>query len=466
MQVYLYNFRKSTRSTEQPTAFDLKRTLTGSLLDGADLYRPALRFSFSPTEAPAENYAYIPEFGRYYFIESWTILRGVWTAQFKCDVLASYSLDIVQSAWYVIRSASKNNGHLIDTKYPTFAAPTIKKVSAKWTGFKYDMSDGTYVLGVISAGKTGIGAATYYAMSRTQIKDFLHYMLSEINWFQGDQIADISPQLLKTLYNPMQYVTGCHWLPYIVAGTYTESIPIGWSWTIPVSGGELPGIITTRDIDISVPSHPQRSARGDYLQSAPYSMFELNVPPFGRFPLDAAHVSKTTSIHLHMDLDAITGAARLQVTGGDYLFYDGVADLGVPVQVAQAGTSFQALSGASNIVSGVINRVKNLDFAGVDDAIADGAHSAFPPTITSNGQTGSLVGLGDPELSCSFWQQTKEDLQLFGKPLCEHLTTLNGMTGFVQMQDPQFTASKKVLLVEKNEVESMLAQGIFLPEVD
>ena len=66
-----------------------------------------------------------------------------------------------------------------------------------------------------------VGAITYYAMTSDQFGDLKSYLFSNNNLTamgitdsQGvPLVSDMSTQILKTLYNPYQYIISCIWLP-------------------------------------------------------------------------------------------------------------------------------------------------------------------------------------------------------------------------------------------------------------
>lgn len=66
---------------------------SGSLKDETSVTSPVIMMEVeNPT---AFNYAYIPEFGRYYFIDDMSAVRtGLWKISMKVDVLESFKNDI------------------------------------------------------------------------------------------------------------------------------------------------------------------------------------------------------------------------------------------------------------------------------------------------------------------------------------------------------------------------------------
>ena len=63
------------------------------------------------------NYAYIPAFNRYYFVENVDIMRGERIAvRLRVDVLMSHKTAILQSNVIADRSASNSDPYIVDNK--------------------------------------------------------------------------------------------------------------------------------------------------------------------------------------------------------------------------------------------------------------------------------------------------------------------------------------------------------------
>lgn len=82
-------------------------TYSGTLREVCDIISPSILIegeSFT-----GKNYAYIPSFGRYYFIESMEVVRkNLWRINLQVDVLESFKTSILNQN--VILSDSEDNG--------------------------------------------------------------------------------------------------------------------------------------------------------------------------------------------------------------------------------------------------------------------------------------------------------------------------------------------------------------------
>ena len=76
----------------------IRKTLTGELIlngalrDKSSVIKPTILIQTDPLDY---NYAYVPEFGRYYFINNVVAMRNkAFIIDLKCDVLMSYADEI------------------------------------------------------------------------------------------------------------------------------------------------------------------------------------------------------------------------------------------------------------------------------------------------------------------------------------------------------------------------------------
>ena len=78
-----------------------KVELVGALRDASSVIAPSILIQSNPI---GYNYAYIPEFGRYYYIKNITAFRkGAYIVDLKCDVLMSFKDEILNMSGIVSR---------------------------------------------------------------------------------------------------------------------------------------------------------------------------------------------------------------------------------------------------------------------------------------------------------------------------------------------------------------------------
>ena len=105
-------------------------TLTGSLREESSIITPTITVEgFTPYIATA-NYAQIPEFGRYYFIEEIESVRtGLWRLSLRVDVLYTYRTEIRRNYGIIERNEHKFDLKLNDGLFQTQQNPRIAAFS-------------------------------------------------------------------------------------------------------------------------------------------------------------------------------------------------------------------------------------------------------------------------------------------------------------------------------------------------
>lgn len=103
--------------------------LTGNLRDNCSLLDPV----FDVANATMDyTYAYVTQFGRYYFIKNITVMRtGLWRLEMHVDVLESYATPIKNLTAIIKRQQSVYNLYLDD---PMFQAQNNRQIQTKRIG--------------------------------------------------------------------------------------------------------------------------------------------------------------------------------------------------------------------------------------------------------------------------------------------------------------------------------------------
>lgn len=422
VDINFYIFAKRENSTKrpdgvEPTRFQCEIHSPSSVINPTILLDAENPIGF--------NYAYIFNFDRYYFVDEWTWQNGLWMATLHVDSLASWRGYIGGSTQYILRSAADADPTIVDTIYPTKTDPTIDSEYQTFESWSLSYSSGAYVIGMISSSGSNIGAVSYYAFSPADFKTFCHNMLSSVEWFGGSTIDDISQELLKVLYNPLQYVASCVWVPVnpsAISGQAVSIIYLGWNWGLSANCKLVSSPLVNDVLRFALPPHPMAAERGFYMNAPQFTQHKLFVPPFGAFPIDSNTAAGANDIDADVTLDVCTGAARLLVRGDNNTsFADVTTQVGVPINLAMAGANTNAIAGVGG---GISNTISSLFAGNVGSAIANAASgvvSAFEaaaPVISSIGSNGSIAGLGAAKLESVFFLPVDEDNQHFGRPLC------------------------------------------------
>ena len=105
MQIIVYTTSSDPRKIDKQKT--LIATLSGSLRNVSEVVTPIVTIEYA-TE-PNFNYAYIGEFGRYYFVTDYKAVRtGIWEIKLKCDVLMSFDLTGVSG---IVKETQSVNGN-------------------------------------------------------------------------------------------------------------------------------------------------------------------------------------------------------------------------------------------------------------------------------------------------------------------------------------------------------------------
>lgn len=463
MTITFYTFSKKRNSTAQPTG---GTQYTGTLTGSSGVLNPTVVMDFGNTY-PGYNYAYITEFGRYYWINEMTSIGGgLWNVSMFVDVLATYKTAIGAANKYILRSASDSDGSITDMKYPTKAGFADKKITSVSSGWTQVPSLGSYVVAVIDT-NGGFGSTTLYSLTESQFET-IRQTLAPSNYYQNISDPDLK-NLAISVVNPMQYIA---WVRY-----YPFSVPQGTSVTmhlgdIPIANMNLLGDTHVIDdfefIDANntgLHSHPMAAARGAYLNTEPYSIRFFTWLPVGMIHLPALMAGEH-QIDAEYNIDVISGTGDLCIYSypSNTLIYRTAFTCGVDVPVAQVVSSnpLKIVSGSIGIVSATMSAVAG-NIAG---SVASGV-SAITDFLTSQvGEvqafkpgSGSLAVDGFCRIYEYFVDIVDDDNPEFGRPLCQ-VKAISTLSGYVLCADGDIFASGATA-PELAEIETYLTGGFF-----
>ena len=451
--VNLYTLSKRDNSTKRPTGNG--KSYSCIIKNGSGILHPTISLDLGKTSDPSQyNYAYIPNFDRYYFIEEWFFDRALWTASLKVDVLATYKTEIGSSNLYVMRCASEHDGNIIDTLYPaksgcSFASDTKTN---PWT------QGMTYVVGIISKSAT-CGSQTHYGLLRSAFTGLCSWLLSDVvTEDRGFSWDDCSQELQRSLVDPLQYIKTCVLLPVPIGDTHgsTGATVNVYGWASNTTGKVLTendAIVKT--YSFSIQKHPDTASRGNYVNSAPFTAITLTVPPFGSFDIDTSVSCNASTVDVAIRIDQITGKGTMTVSCNGIILNRIESQIGIPISMSSVTRDF--LGTASN-VGGAIGNFLTGDVVGGLSGIGNAIQSlqARSNTIGTTGSYGSL--LGDFKLDHQFFRPIADDNTHNGRPLCSR-RTLNTLSGYMIIQDGDVAINGTS--TEDAEVRNYLETGFY-----
>lgn len=307
--IQFYKFSKLPNSTKRPSG--TAKEYQCLLKDACSVLNPSIELYIPFTENPAQyNYCYIPAWDRYYYVSDWSYSpRTCWMATLNNDALASWRDTIGAASEYVERAASSYDLAVGDSIYPATATRTTQRVESTDIWFNKSFASGFYVVGIINGDSNAIGGVGYYIFSPQDFRDFCHTLLATDDWV-GEQT------FLKTEFNPFQYITTAVWFPLanpiLPTTPKLSSIDFGW-WTLDCACWRLSATTNGLTLNLpgwTIPKHPQ-AARGKWLNLSPYSIYALQLYPFGIIDIPAERIIDSTKISGDITIDLVTGAGIL-----------------------------------------------------------------------------------------------------------------------------------------------------------
>lgn len=116
-----------------------KVELVGTLREASSIIVPSILIQSNPI---GYNYAYIPEFGRYYYIKNITAFRkGAYIVDLKCDVLMTFREEILNMSGIVSRLT--NGDEYANRDIKTKCLETHRRLDFPETPFT---RNGSYIL--------------------------------------------------------------------------------------------------------------------------------------------------------------------------------------------------------------------------------------------------------------------------------------------------------------------------------
>ena len=450
ISVNFYNFAKKSNSTKVPavsgTSFDCVIKAPSGIL------YPEIQLQLPMTSTPLYNYAYISDFGRYYWIREWTYENRLWVASLAIDVLGSFKSDIGTSTLYVLRSASDSDGAVIDTFYPikmTCQTDATDQTEAAWWTLSPEAASGSFIVGVrgrIDSGQDA-GGVTYLVMTAAQFKTFCNNLFDDtLNNYTGGSVLDITDQLTKMIFNPAQYITGVMWLPGTPSNVQAANTNwrVGW-WDL---GQSLPILKPASELTytgtIYLATHPDAATRGAYVNASPYTQRLLQLPRAGLIRLDDPIIADAAAnaghVTVYLRVDPVSGEGIYTISCQGVTLDRIHCQIGVDIPLSDTDISLQEaaapiLSAANAGIAAFEGNAPGAVMGSI--ASLGSAASALSPHITdlssASGYLG-LVGAGFCTIFSIFRDITEDDNTEHGRPLCKN-KTISTLSGYIQVMN-------------------------------
>lgn len=437
-KVNLYSLSKRDNSTKQPAGTPVEYDCI--LKDGCSIFTPSIKLDMGLSADPSQyNYAYIPAFGRYYFIEDWFFTDRLWIANLNVDVLATYKTQIGNSSLYVMRAAGAHDGNIIDTLYP---AKTGCSFASDTKGNPWNTT-GCFVIGVVTK-DAAFGSLNYYVLSAADLASLCAKLtdpaqiITEANHFLP---TELSTGLQLSLVDPIQYIKTCVMLPVAeqeITNLGTDAAFPVYNWEPAVNGKKVyPTSRINKTFTFDISKHPDTAARGNYVNSSPFTKITLTIPPYGCIDIDTSVTCNASTLTVDVDVDPLNGKGILVVKCNNIILNRLEAQIGVPISLSSVTRDYiagatSALGAVGGVVSGFMGDIGG--FIGAASGIGNAVESMMPRAQTI-GTTGSFVSnRGDFRLDHQFFRPVADDNTHNGRPLCQ-VRQLNTLSGYMLIQD-------------------------------
>lgn len=121
-------------------------SLTGELRESSSVITPIIKIE--DDDLTDYNYAYIPDFGRYYFITNITSVRNnLWELAMRVDVLMTYATEIKANTAVIARNSNLWNLYYQDEQFKILNYETIQTKA-----FGYPLSPNSEIVLICAGG--------------------------------------------------------------------------------------------------------------------------------------------------------------------------------------------------------------------------------------------------------------------------------------------------------------------------
>lgn len=455
VNVVFYNFTKYHNSTKRP-APTAGLEVSCLLKEPCSLEKPHLEITEN-TAIIDKNYCYIADFNRYYYINDITFDKGLWVLDLSIDVLATYRAEIGSKEMYTLRASARGNGAISDTLFPITATTSKARYTIR------EAEENTFLTGyyVVNVMGNNTGSSTLYQLTPANFSTLLNLLFTSLD---GISWTDIGLAIKNLIFKPLDYINSVMWFPEAFSGENVSTVDIG-PWSANIGAVRITDPVKAVNITGSTPvltKHPQ-AARGKYLNTAPYTQYNVVFPPFGIIPIDTTKVIDDSYISLSCQVDALTGVGilrgRTAESGGHELFMV-TAQYGVqlPLKGNGGGSVSGLLSSALSAGIGLATGNAIVTAGGISAGVGTIADGILNP-VSQIGSSGSIVAHNLPRyLDAQFYHIAGDDWSDCGYPLCLDIAPAD-IGGYILPKNPHVSINGTA--EEAAELQSRLERGFF-----
>lgn len=350
MDVVFYSHNKRINSLKLPTQ---GTTIPCVLKDSTSVVSPSLELRVNVK--PPYNYAYIADFGRYYYVDDWSYNRGLWTCSLSVDVLTSWRTNILNTTAFVEYSTKGNAfNDIIDPRMMATESKLYHYFNQPIEDSFYS-EKGCYILSVISTDANGYnGACAVYALTQHELQDFSRVITSQ------SFLDSVWTSITTSFSNPFEAIVSCRWIPFEfenLRGT-TKEVYVVYAG-VGVEGKLLDSNFTSLFFSATIPTG---GVKVDYTDAPPFCTGILYLPFVGTVPIDLTAFYPDFRIYINTRCDIVTGDLVYTLSASpdaDNIFstYSGNCATQIPLSNSMVD-SLGMLAGTAGIIGGIVSTAR------------------------------------------------------------------------------------------------------------
>lgn len=476
MKIYFYTFSKKYNSTARPAqssghAFDCV------LKSDTGVISPTIELNIGLVVNPSSyNFAYIPDFDRYYWVTEWDFVQSMWIASLSVDVLATWKPYIGDTSMYVFRSSYEYDGKICDTKYQTIDGYTYN-VQNSYITHGVLMDAGYYIVSIYGGDRLDGNPVRYYGFTATYFKEFLDELYSTLG--DNNIWGELWQGVRNAIFNISDYVKQCWWCPEspFDSGTEITKILIGH---IPLTGlhahrldESTTGACIRWSESFDITDHPLTSSRGGYCNLSPYTYRRLIYYPWGVIDIPTQILSGRSKLGVEVRIEGVTGEGMLRIYA-----YNPPATLDDPptdlIDIAIRCCQYLVPIPITFSASNVFSFGQNATYEAINRTYAsksatawlttihaiNGIGDIFLPSLSTSGKSGSTLSINYERNSfiSEFFNIADDDNDSNGRPLCKVRLPKN-IPGYIEGESNSFSAPATE--TEMAEVKRFIENGFY-----
>lgn len=470
MKVRFFAFSKRLNSTKIPSNTDSYTEVDCAIKDSATVISPKLEIaSFNPV---AYNYAYIPTWKRYYFIDDVESVNNMWLVYLKEDFLGSFKTAIGSTVCNILY-ASGSTKNIVDSRIPVKADVAISHDSASLAGITILDQGGNTIVGV-----TGKGSFGAYVCNHT------NELLDDVdNWWNNLSINSVQDALKQFIYGGS--AADCLKSAIKLPINWTETVGITENMVLggypckddngnAITGDRIVNPIISGSCNVAIPW-----STSSWLRVSQYSSVFMYLPLIGIVSLPATELQYDSSIVVQYKINITSGDISVLYTGGTSGKHFGTASGNIAQNTAYGSTGIDTnketqaiVTGVGAIVSGAAlaatGALSPLAAIGIGAAYAKAGGDAIAAMGGTSGGSGGLGGgsCNGLDKDVHVWVVTKQLAEstsnldpIIGKPYMG-VSSPNNFSGFVQTDGFRLSGAD-AYSQEKEEITRLMDSGIY-----